>query len=95
VFFESSVSPRQVQAIVEGARRRGLAVTSDAELLSDSMGAAGTPSGNYIGMMQHNFRTIAEALGGKAAEPQVTHAAAGDGASAVGQPLDTAGGGEI
>ena len=24
----------------------------------------GTPSGTYVGMMQHNFRTIAEALGG-------------------------------
>ena len=64
VFFESSVSPRQVKAIVEGARQQGLEVSSDSTLLSDSMGAAGTPEGTYVGMMQHNFRTIAKALGG-------------------------------
>ncbi|TWU60421.1 Periplasmic zinc-binding protein TroA precursor [Rubripirellula tenax] len=64
VFFESSVSPRQVKAIVEGARSRGQTVSSDWELLSDSMGATGSPTGNYIGMMRHNFSTIATALGG-------------------------------
>ena len=68
VFFESSVSPRQVKAIVEGARQKGLEVSSDSTLLSDSMGADNTPEGTYVGMMQHNFRTIAEALGGTAAE---------------------------
>ncbi len=67
VFFESSVSPRQVKAIVEGARQQGLDVSSDSTLLSDSMGADGTPEGTYVGMMRYNFRTIAEALGGKAA----------------------------
>lgn len=67
VFFESSVSPRQVKAIVEGARQKGLEVSSDSTLLSDSMGADDTPEGTYVGMMQHNFRTIAEALGGAAA----------------------------
>lgn len=69
VFFESSVSPRQVEAIVEGAQTRGLKVSSDSTLLSDSMGADDTPAGNYIGMMRHNFRTIATALGGSAEEP--------------------------
>ncbi len=68
VFFESSVSPRQVKAIVEGAQQRGLDVSSDSTLLSDSMGAAGTPEGTYIGMMRHNFGTIATALGGQVAE---------------------------
>ena len=65
VFFESSVSPRQVKAIVEGAQQRGLDVSSDSTLLSDSMGADGTPEGTYIGMMRHNFGTIATALGGQ------------------------------
>ncbi|MFK8114479.1 MAG: metal ABC transporter solute-binding protein, Zn/Mn family [Rubripirellula sp.] len=65
VFFESSVSPRQVKAIVEGARRKGLEVSSDSTLLSDSMGADNTPEGTYIGMMRYNFHTIAVALGGK------------------------------
>ena len=67
VFFESSVSPRQVKAIVEGAQQRGLEVSSDSTLLSDSMGADGTPEGTYIGMMRHNFGTIATALGGQVA----------------------------
>ncbi len=64
VFFETSVSPRQVKAIVEGAVQRGMKVSSDATLLSDSMGADGTDEANYIGMMTYNFRTITEALGG-------------------------------
>jgi len=68
VFFESSVSGRQVEAIVEGARSRGHEVSSDWQLLSDSMGASGTPQGTYVGMMQHNFSTIATALGGTPAE---------------------------
>jgi len=75
VFFESSVSPRQVKAIVEGAQQRGLDVSSDSTLLSDSMGADGTPEGTYIGMMRHNFGTIATALGGQAADVST----AGDG----------------
>lgn len=72
VFFESSVSPRQVKAIVEGAQQRGLDVSSDSTLLSDSMGADGTPEGTYVGMMRHNFGTIATALGGQLAEPGAT-----------------------
>ncbi|MDA7493122.1 zinc ABC transporter substrate-binding protein, partial [bacterium] len=75
VFFESSVSPRQVKAIVEGAQQRGLDVSSDSTLLSDSMGADGTPEGTYIGMMRHNFGTIATALGGQVADVST----AGDG----------------
>lgn len=77
VFFESSVSPRQVKAIVEGAQQRGLDVSSDSTLLSDSMGADGTPEGTYIGMMRHNFATIATALGGRVVEPGTTVGKAG------------------
>ncbi len=68
VFFESSVSPRQVEVIVEGAHQRGVTVSSDWELFSDSMGADDTPEGTYMGMMRHNFRTITTALGGNADE---------------------------
>jgi manganese/zinc/iron transport system substrate-binding protein len=35
-------------------------------LFSDSMGKPGTYEGSYIGMMDHNFTTIARALGGEA-----------------------------
>ncbi len=68
IFFESSVSPGQVQAIVEGAQQRGLNVSSDSTLLSDSMGADHSPEGTYLGMMRHNFRTITEALGGEVSD---------------------------
>ncbi len=64
VFFETSVSPRQVKAIVEGAQRRGVKVSSNATLYSDSLGAVSSAAGTYIGMIQHNVRTIAESLGG-------------------------------
>ena len=37
-------------------------------VLPDSMGAAGTYEGTYIGMLDHNATTIALELGGKAPE---------------------------
>tara|TARA_R110002049_G_scaffold46487_1_gene135154 strand:+ start:107059 stop:108261 length:1203 start_codon:yes stop_codon:yes gene_type:complete len=64
IFFETSVPQRQIEAIVEGARQKGVNVSSDWTLFSDSMGADNTPEGTYVGMMKHNFRTITEALGG-------------------------------
>ncbi len=65
VFFETSVSQRQVKAIVEGARQRGMTVSSDATLYSDSLGAEASEAGTYLGMIQANVRTIANALGGQ------------------------------
>lgn len=62
VFIESSVSSRGIQAVIEGARARGHSVNIGGELFSDSLGAAGTPEGTYIGMVRHNVRAIAEAL---------------------------------
>lgn len=64
VFFESSVSPRQVKAIVHGANSRDKEVSSDHVLYSDSMGPADSNADTYIGMIRHNTRTITEALGG-------------------------------
>jgi len=68
VFVESSVSDRNVRALVEGAAERGHEVRIGGELFSDAMGAAGTYEGTYIGMMDHNATTIARALGGEAPE---------------------------
>lgn len=62
VFIESSVSPRGIQAVIEGARARGHEVQLGGELFSDSLGAEGTPEGTYIGMIRHNVETIASAL---------------------------------
>jgi manganese/zinc/iron transport system substrate-binding protein len=65
VFVESSVSDRNVRALIEGARARGHTVRIGGELYSDAMGAPGTYEGTYIGMIDHNATTIARALGGK------------------------------
>lgn len=68
VFVESSVSDRNVRALIEGAAARGHTVTIGGELFSDAMGEPGTYEGTYIGMIDHNATTIARALGGAAPE---------------------------
>lgn len=65
VFTETSVSERNVRALVEGAAARGRTVVIGGKLYSDAMGAAGTYEGTYIGMIDHNVTTIAQALGGQ------------------------------
>ncbi|MGF1453884.1 MAG: metal ABC transporter solute-binding protein, Zn/Mn family [Alphaproteobacteria bacterium] len=66
VFVESSVSDRQVRALVDGAAARDWQVSVGGTLFSDAMGAAGTYRGTYIGMIDHNVTVIARALGGEA-----------------------------
>ncbi|KRS13846.1 manganese transporter [Roseovarius atlanticus] len=68
VFVETSVSDRNVRALVEGAAARGHAVRIGGELFSDAMGEPGSYEGTYIGMIDHNVTTIADALGGRAPE---------------------------
>jgi manganese/zinc/iron transport system substrate-binding protein len=65
VFVESSVSDKAINAVIEGANSKGWKVNKGGTLFSDAMGARGTYEGTYIGMMDHNFTTIAKALGGK------------------------------
>jgi manganese/zinc/iron transport system substrate-binding protein len=66
VFTESSVSEKNVRALVDGARARGHEVRIGGELFSDAMGAAGRYEGTYVGMIDHNITTIVRALGGEA-----------------------------
>ena len=66
VFVETSVSDKNVRALLEGARSRGHEVAIGGSLFSDAMGKAGTYEGTYIGMIDHNATTIARALGGQA-----------------------------
>ncbi|MEL7025953.1 MAG: zinc ABC transporter substrate-binding protein, partial [Pseudomonadota bacterium] len=66
VFVESSVSDRNVRALIEGAGAKGHDVRIGGELYSDAMGAPGTYEGTYLGMVDHNVTTIASALGGTA-----------------------------
>jgi manganese/zinc/iron transport system substrate-binding protein len=66
IFVETSVSEKNIQAIVEGAANRGWQVTIGGELFSDAMGPPGTYEGTYIGMIDHNVTVITRALGGDA-----------------------------
>ena len=68
VFVESTVSDRNVRALIAGAAARGHTVTIGGELFSDAMGPADTYEGTYVGMIDHNATTIARALGGDAPE---------------------------
>lgn len=68
VFVESTVSERNIQALIAGARARGHEVVVGGELFSDAMGPARTYEGTYVGMIDHNATTIARALGGSAPE---------------------------
>lgn len=68
VFVESSVSDRNIRALIEGAAARGHEVAIGGQLFSDAMGQPGTYEGSYIGMIDHNATTITRALGGDAPE---------------------------
>ncbi|WP_146346323.1 metal ABC transporter solute-binding protein, Zn/Mn family [Phaeobacter marinintestinus] len=63
VFVETSVSDRNIRAIVEGAASKGHKVRIGGELFSDAMGPDGTYEGTYVGMIDHNVTVIAGALG--------------------------------
>jgi manganese/zinc/iron transport system substrate-binding protein len=62
VFVESTVSPRTVQALVDGARARGHEVRIGGTLFSDSTGPIGSGAETWAGMLRANARTIVEAL---------------------------------
>lgn len=66
IFVETSVSDRNIQAVIEGAKARRHTVSIGGELFSDAMGDAGTYEGTFIGMVDHNATIIARALGGQA-----------------------------
>ena len=63
VFVESSVSDRNIRALIEGAAARGHEVSVGGELFSDAMGPNETYEGTYVGMIDHNVTVIAAALG--------------------------------
>lgn len=64
VFVESSVSAKNMEALLEGARSKGHQVTVGGTLFSDAMGLEGTYEGTYLGMLDHNLTTTAISLGG-------------------------------
>jgi manganese/zinc/iron transport system substrate-binding protein len=68
VFIETSVNSRNIEAVIEGAAKKGWQVKIGGTLFSDAMGATGTYEGTYIGMLDHNATVVARALGGEAPE---------------------------
>jgi len=68
IFVESSVNPKNITAIVEGCKQANWDVRIGGKLFSDAMGAPGSYTGTYLGMMDHNATTITRALGGTAPE---------------------------
>ncbi len=66
IFVESTISDKNIRALVEGAARKGHTVVIGGELYSDAMGKSGSYEGTYLGMIDHNVTTLARALGGKA-----------------------------
>lgn len=67
LFVETSINPRNIEAVQAAVRARGREVAIGGELFSDALGNAGTWQGTYIGMLVHNTKTIVEALGGQVA----------------------------
>ena len=62
MFVETSVSPRNIEAVREAVRARGFDVQIGGNLFSDALGDPGTPEGTYQGMIRHNVDTIVDAL---------------------------------
>jgi zinc/manganese transport system substrate-binding protein len=62
IFTESSLPPKTAEAIAQQAGVK--VVGGDNALYGDSLGAAGTPQGTYLGAEEHNTATIVAALGG-------------------------------
>lgn len=66
VFVETSVSDRNMRALIEGAAAKGHDVSIGGSLFSDAMGPVGSYEGTLLGMIDHNVTTIARALGADA-----------------------------
>ena len=62
IFVESSVPIRQIQALKAAVNAKGWNVEIGEELYTDAMGDPNTMAGTYIGMIQHNVRSIVNGL---------------------------------
>lgn len=62
IFVESSVPRQAIEAVQAAARDRGHEVKIGGQLYSDSLGAAGSPEGTYVGAVRYNVNTIVDAL---------------------------------
>lgn len=62
VFVESSVSPRNIEALIEAAESRGHEVENAGELYSDALGSEADGTDTYIEMYRSNIDTIVDGL---------------------------------
>src|SRR5690554_1912268 len=62
IFVEQSISPKALEAVVEGCRRRGHTVRLAGPLYTDSLGDPEGEAGTYVGMVRENVKTIVENL---------------------------------
>ena len=62
VFVETSVSDKNLKAVIEGARARDYELNIGGTMYSDALGADNTPAATYLGMLQANVHTIIEGL---------------------------------
>src|SRR5690554_5707162 len=62
IFVEQSISPKALEAVVEGCRRRGHTVRLAGPLYTDSLGDPEGGAGTYVGMVRENVKTIVENL---------------------------------
>lgn len=68
IFVETSVSDRNIRALIEGAEARDHDVRIGGVLYSDAMGPVDSYEGTWLGMIDHNVSVIARALGGEVPE---------------------------
>jgi len=62
IFAEQSISPKALEAVVEGCRRRNHTVKLAGPLYTDSLGEPQGEAGTYIGMVRSNVNMIVENL---------------------------------
>jgi len=62
LFVESSISPRNIQAVQRAVHAQGWHITCGPELFSDALGPHNTTANTYYGMIKHNVDTIVQAL---------------------------------
>lgn len=62
IFIETSLPPRNVEALQDAVAAQGFEVAIGGELYSDAMGDPDTPEGTYMGMVRYNIDTIVTAL---------------------------------
>ncbi|MGB0167493.1 MAG: metal ABC transporter solute-binding protein, Zn/Mn family [Luteibaculum sp.] len=61
-FFESSISKKSVETLLQVCKQKGMEVREGGILFSDALGNPDSEAGNYIGMLRHNTRQILSCL---------------------------------